>query len=308
MSRRSAAVTRLLRQWADLKRIESHRFDRSMADHRFAVTLHDLDAARGDADAVRAVADREAAIAIVATRCGAMDVASLIELNVAPQRAASVALSAIDEHAAALTDDAAADVRVAAERLPRHVDSPPSTTISKLADRLSREPRSGATAVGKSRVLVTPTESQSAHSYTAALGGWLIAHLIGGDPAVAFLTGILHHVHNAYLPDSGFAGEVLLGDDLGPVLDTARRLACRHLHAETAGMVFESGHRMSHVDDATARAINAADAADRVLQTHYHQQVADYDAARVCDELDLVHEGPLQSFQNDMLDRLGIHA
>ncbi len=55
------------------------------------------------------------------------------------------------------------------------------------------------------------------------------------DPARAFLAGLAHHLHNADLPDSGFAGEMLLGAHLAPVM--ARLFAGRHRHAAAARWV-----------------------------------------------------------------------
>ena len=60
-----------------------------------------------------------------------------------------------------------------------------------------------------------------------AVYGALLADDVGADPADAFLLGLAHHLHNAVLPDAGFAGEILLGDHLEPVLErlTERELA-----------------------------------------------------------------------------------
>ena len=54
----------------------------------------------------------------------------------------------------------------------------------------------------------------SDHCAVVAIYGFLLADVFGADREDAWLIGLCHHFHNAYLPDSGFTGEVLLGDQL----------------------------------------------------------------------------------------------
>ncbi len=58
-----------------------------------------------------------------------------------------------------------------------------------------------------------PPENHAEHCLAVAVYGVLLAPRYGADPSVVFLAGLAHHLHNARLPDSGFTGEALLGDD-----------------------------------------------------------------------------------------------
>ena len=159
-----------------------------------------------------------------------------------------------------------------------------------------------------------PTESQADHCYLVALLATLLSPLMTDDAGVAakpgevFLTGLFHHAHNAVLPDGGFSAEVLLGGSLGEVIELARQSAASTLPHAFGRAIRTAADRMSHLRTAESRTCNAADAIDRVLQAHYHEQVAKFDAVEVSRRLELVHEGPLQSFQNDMLRAVGIES
>ncbi len=121
------------------------------------------------------------------------------------------------------------------------------------------------------------------------------------DPTTAFLAGMAHHLHNAQLPDSGFAGEMLLGEHLGPIMQHlfARELATlpRPLAAATAAA-------LASIPDASTpggRAFHAADVIDRVLQMRHYDQVARFTVDQALDDMDLVHAGPTQSFHYAVL-------
>ena len=63
------------------------------------------------------------------------------------------------------------------------------------------------------------------------------------------------------------------------------------------------------VADAVApesQAFHAADVLDRVLQVHHHARAAAFTADQALDDLDLVHEGPVQAFHLDVLRSAGL--
>ena len=98
-----------------------------------------------------------------------------------------------------------------------------------FAEALIRQPRAGATCPGKPRIVLEPPEGHGDHCMIVAALACLLAPRYGASPETAFLAGMAHHLHNAHLPDSGFAGEILLGDHLGP--DHAHPVRPRTRHA-----------------------------------------------------------------------------
>ena len=307
-------LRRLINELSDLKRITSARFDGSLASHRFGGAIAamreiaDRSESNRDADtALDRLARDEVAAAIIATRGSAMDVEALVDLGVDRKKAFEFFLPALREH---LDDDA-----IAALRLDDRKDDAPQRLanagegVQEFCRRMIAEPRSGATAIGKSRVLVTPTESHADHCYLTAVTASLFCLL---DPnrrgwmGQAFVAGMLHHAHNAVLPDGGFAGELMLGDDLPTIIAAARSRAIAMLGHTMAPWVHSASQVMTHVEDDLSQVVNAADAVDRVMQTRYHEQVATFDADDVCRRLELVHAGPLQSFQQSALRQLGL--
>ena len=55
-----------------------------------------------------------------------------------------------------------------------------------------------------------------------------------------------------------------------------------------------------------SQAFHAADVLDRVLQVHHHARAAAFTADQALDDLDLVHEGPVQAFHLDVLRSAGL--
>ena len=78
--------------------------------------------------------------------------------------------------------------------------------VPGFVEALCRQPRAGATAPGRPRLIVEPPENHAEHCWAVAVYGALLADDVDADPADAFLLGLAHHLHNAVLPDAGFAG------------------------------------------------------------------------------------------------------
>ena len=55
-----------------------------------------------------------------------------------------------------------------------------------------------------------------------------------------------------------------------------------------------------------AQAFHAADVLDRVLQVHHHARAAAFTASQALDDLELVHEGPVQAFHDEVLQAGGL--
>jgi len=175
-----------------------------------------------------------------------------------------------------------------------------------FAEALIRQPRAGATCPGKARIVLEPPENHGDHCLVVAVLATLLAPHYDADPAVAFLSGMAHHLHNATLPDSGFAGEILLGDHLAPIL---RRLFDQELATLPGPLSGMTRHALDGIADAetpAGRAFHAADVIDRVLQMRHYDRVAAFTVDQALDDMDLVHAGPIQSFHYAVLAEAGL--
>jgi hypothetical protein len=181
-----------------------------------------------------------------------------------------------------------------------------ATTAPGLAAALCRQSRAGASCPGLPRIIVEPPESHGDHCFTVAVYGVLISPLVGSDPATPFLLGLAHHLHNVELPDAGFAGEVLLGDHLPRVITVLEERELAALSAPLAQRLREVFALRSDAVVPASQAFHAADVIDRVLQVHHHARVAAFTASQALDDLQLVHAGPVQAFQYDVLVAAGL--
>jgi hypothetical protein len=175
-----------------------------------------------------------------------------------------------------------------------------------FAEALIRQPRAGATCPGKPRLVLEPPEGHGDHCMIVAVLGTALSGYYGANPATVFLAGLAHHLHNAFLPDSGFAGEILLGEELAPLM---RRLFDRELSTlpdDVAAPVRAALATIGDVDTPEGRAFNAADVMDRVLQMKQYHRVAAFTADQALDDLQLVHAGPLQAFHQSVLRDAGL--
>ena len=180
------------------------------------------------------------------------------------------------------------------------------TGVPAFAEALIRQPRAGATCPGKPRLVLEPAENHGDHCLVVAVLGTVLAGHYGADPATAFVAGMAHHLHNAVLPDSGFAGEVLLGDELEPLM---RRLFDRELGTLTPGVAATVRAALATIgaaDTPEGRAFNAADVMDRVLQMRQYDRVAGFTTSQALDDLELVHAGPIQAFHHAVLAEAGL--
>ena len=141
-----------------------------------------------------------------------------------------------------------------------------------------------------------------------AVYGVLLAPRYAADPATVFLAGLAHHLHNARLPDSGFTGEALLGDDLPLVMNNATALAMSELAKPVRTRVAVAREILANADTPEGRAFHAADAIDRVLQIEQHLRPGQVSMRTVLVDMALVHEGPVKRFQDQVLAEMGIAA
>ena len=296
-----AAASALASDLADLKRIRDARSTDSLATRAFRAAWTSLCAGQD----IGVVADQVTADALAATRLGAIDRAVLQQSGATDPRA--ILQRGYDSASTSLPGATRA-------RLRNHVaqsasDSWPARAVAGLppsVEALGCQPRAGATCPGKPRIILEPAESHADHCLSVAVIGVTVTELYGADPAVVFLAGLVHHLHNAVLPDSGFAGEIMLGDELAPVM---QNLFAREIATLPAHLAAPVRHALDVIVDAETpegRAFHAADVIDRVLQMQYYERVASFRARHALEDLNLVHEGPVQSFHHDVLAEAGL--
>ncbi|MGY1673494.1 hypothetical protein [Geodermatophilus sp. SYSU D00710] len=291
-----AGLRPLLAEIGDAKRVRVAGAPGSLAEQAFARAWARLLAGEDVAD----VAESETAAAVARARLAGIDAAVLTTAGLEDGEVLVVLRRAFDEVAGPLDAGLRDRLRAALGPQPSPGPAPP------LAAALNAQPRAGATAPGKPRIVVEPPESHGDHCLTVAVYGALVAPVVGADPVPPFLLGLAHHLHNVVLPDAGFAGEVLLGDALERVTATLEERELAALPAALADRVREVLALRPGAGEPTARAFHAADVLDRVLQVHHHARAAAFTASQALDDLELVHAGPVQAYHLDVLAAAGL--
>ena len=174
------------------------------------------------------------------------------------------------------------------------------------ATRLAASPRAGATCPGKPRIALEPAEMHSDHSIMVAAYAFLLADTFGADREDAWLIGLCHHLHNAYLPDAGFTGEMLLGDHLDRVINSLRLRALDTFSVQYRNRVSRLFDEINDLESPLAQTFHAADTIDRVVQMEHYERAAQFRVATALEEFNLVHEGAAQEFQHALLRSIGI--
>jgi 5'-deoxynucleotidase YfbR-like HD superfamily hydrolase len=303
---RLALVPGPFREVGDLKRVRVAHAEGSAAERAFvrswAALVDGVDPAR--------VAAEECAAALAGARLAGVDAAVLRACGLSVAETVDVLGRAVDEVAGALHPATHTRVREALPGLVRPTaDQPDADQPAEepwFVTALCRQPRAGATAPGQPRLIVEPPENHAEHCWAVAVYGALLADDVGADPADAFLLGLAHHLHNAVLPDAGFAGEMLLGTHLEPVMERLTKRELATLPAPLADRL--RGLLACRADAATpvGRAFHAADVLDRVLQCHHHARAAGFTAEQALVDLELVHAGPVSDYHHAVLAAAGL--
>jgi 5'-deoxynucleotidase YfbR-like HD superfamily hydrolase len=291
-----AGLRPLLGEIGDAKRVRVAGRPGSLAEQAFTRAWARLVAGED----VAAVAYSETAAAVARARLAGIDAAVLTAAGLSGDEALAVLRRSFDEVAGPLDAGLRDRLRAALGPLPAPGPAP------DLAGTLNAQPRAGATAPGKPRIVVEPPESHGDHCLTVAVYGALVAPVVGADPVQPFLLGLAHHLHNVVLPDAGFAGEVLLGDALEPLMARLEERELAALPDALADRVRQVLALRPGADVPEARAFHAADVLDRVLQVHHHARAAAFTASQALDDLELVHAGPVQAYHLDVLAAAGL--
>lgn len=172
--------------------------------------------------------------------------------------------------------------------------------------RLAASPRAGATCPGKPRIALEPAEMHSDHCVMVAAYAFLLADTFGANREDAWLIGLCHHLHNAYLPDAGFTGEILLGDHLDRVINTLRLRVLDTLSERYRNRISCLFDEINNLQSPLAQTFHAADTIDRVVQMEHYERAAKFRVTTALEEFNLVHEGTAQEFQHALLQSIGI--
>ena len=292
-----AALIPLLREINDLKRVRAAGIDGTLAARAFRRSWGRLVA--GDSPVT--VALRETALAVAGCRLGGIDRTMLTRAGLSDGEATEVLQSAFDAVAEPLDPLLAAALR-------DHLNEPEPAAAEAPAfvHDLERQPRAGATRPGHPRLILEPPESHADHCMIVAVYAVLLGPAYRADPAVPFLAGLAHHFHNAVMPDSGFAGEMLLGRHLEPVMARLTEEIVAMLPDHLARACREARTILPDAETAEAKAFHSADVIDRILQMDQYARVANFELRHAVEEMELVHAGPLQDFQTGLLRTVGL--
>ena len=290
----------LFRELNDLKRIRVADKNGSVAERLFLRSWVRLVSGESLAE----VALGETALAVAAARLAGIDAGVLTAGGFSSDERLSVLESGLDAVARPL--DPALQAALRGNLRSSSVEDADLTLLPPFASLLAAQPRAGATRPGFRRVVLEPAENHADHCGMVAVYGVLVAPLYGADPAQAFLSGLSHHLHNAYLPDAGDAGDVLLGDKLRPLMEAFRAKATAELPAALHQPVREAISVVYESDTPHAKAFQTADVLDRVLEMEWHANSAAFTLSIALEEMDIVHPGPVQAFQQEVMCQAGL--
>ena len=256
----------------------------------------------GDAGAQWALTAR----LVAATRLGGIDTVALTQAGLSDDTQRTIFLNGLAEQRSPLGKALHGRLAEVSRKMTSWWDTAALKAPYWWIDRLAATPRAGATAPGKPRLVLEPAEDHAEHCLIVALYGLLLAPAFDADPADAWLIGLAHHFHNATLPDAGFTGEVLLGDSLPKVIETLRRTILKTLPSDLCQRI--EGLFAEIVSDASplAKTFHAADSIDRVLQMQHFANQAGFELWQATEDLELVHAGPVQAFQVEVLRHLNL--
>lgn len=290
---RLAALVPLFREIGNLKRIRAAHADGSRAANLFRRAWSRIS---GGADA-RAVALKIAADGCVGATLGAIDAAILRAAELNGTEIETILLRAFEAAAAPVEENLRGELRgqIAAE-----IDFEESC-VPHFVELLSNQPRSGATKVGAPKLVFDQPENHAEHCIAVGIFGVLLAPVYGADIETVFCAALAHHFHNAYLPDSGFAGEKHLGEFLPRVFEAFRRECLAELPENTHGKIRRALKIIETADAPEARAFHAADVIDRVLQMRHHAESNEFTLRYAMEEAELVHAGAIQAFHYEVL-------
>ena len=203
-------VRGLLTEVGDLKRVRVAHREGSLAEQAFRRSWTALSSGQEPA----AIALRETGAAGAAARLGGIDLDVLRSGGLDEATALDVLSASFDEVTGGLPEPLREHLRGALGTKEAVEDggTDEPAPVPRFVEALARQPRAGATRPGTPRLILEPQESHADHCATVAVYSVLLSRFFDADPGTVFLAGLSHHLHNALLPDSGFAADTLLGE------------------------------------------------------------------------------------------------
>lgn len=249
-------------------------------------------------------ADMHCAAIVTAARLGAITTSVLLNSGLSRLESRSIFENSILIHEC-LPPSVRSSLQAACEQLSQyHVEG--GRTSFDWATRLTTAPRAGATCPGKARIVLEPPEMHSDHCVVVASYAYLLADIFGANREDAWLIGLCHHLHNAYLPDAGFTGEDLLGDHLTGIIGKYRRDVMATFSDHYRDRVVRLFGDIDDLNSPLAQTFHAADTIDRVIQMEHYARAAEFSVSKAINDLNLVHDGQAQEFQHSLLQSIGM--
>ena len=288
-----AAFVPLFWEINNLKRIRAANLKKSFAAKLFESAWRQI---IGGVN-IRAVAVETARNVLVAANLGAIDAEVLSSAGLKQTEVATILRRAFD------TDTAPIDAELRTE-MRETIDG--KSNLSEIenphfVELLIRQPRSGATKTGAPRRIFDQPENHAEHSIIVGVYAVLLAPVYAAEIETIFFAALAHHFHNAYLPDSGFAGEKSLGEFLPRVFDAFRRKCFLEIPEKLHEKIWSALEIIETAEAPEAKAFHAADVLDRVLQMRHHAEANEFTLKYAMEEVELVHVGAIQEFHYDVL-------
>lgn len=296
--------TRLFTELQDLKRIQPAHYSHSIASELFMDAWRQIISGR----VVSSVAIRTTLRALTAVLFPGVDGSFFAAARLDRPAAHQVLKTALQRvigqsDQPALYDLLLADLPILIEEYFGNETSKKSAPdLPEALHALCRQPRAGATHPAHPRLILVPPEMHSDHCLLTAVYAVLTADHYGADYGTVFLAGLAHHLHNAYLPDCGYAGEICLGEHLQSVIHNCREQAIAQFSPPLRPRLKEALRHHESIASAEGRAVSAGDVLDRVLDVKWRTRAAAVTDTDILEDLDLVHPGPLKDFQTDLLN------
>ena len=292
-----SSILPLLRELNDLKRGRVAGRAGSLAEQVFAGSWAALVAGED----LATVALRQTARALTGVRLPGYDEPLLRSLGLSTEAAVQVQQQALRDAAQPL------DSALVAQLVPLVGTAElEAGQLPVFVAQLAQQPRAGATHPSRPRIMLSPPESHADHCALVAVYAVVLSPYFGAEPGAAFLTGLAHHLHNAVLPDPGYAGDELLGTHLPGLMAAATQQAVQQLPVALQQVVAAALERTRALAEPASRAFHAADVLDRVLEMAWHDQNAQFRLHQALGDLDIVHAGFTQQFHQQVLAAAGL--
>lgn len=287
----------LLTELGDLKRVRTAVVRGSFAECLFRETWGAL-LARVP---LRDVALSMTARALAAARLGFLDMTHLRLAGLFQKEALDIMERGLEAVSGCLDQDLNHDLKTALRlSVSEQADNPP------FVQALCEQPRAGVTCPGKPRILFEPPENHAEHCLMVAVYGVILSPVYEAEPETVFLAALSHHLHNALMPDSGFTGEMLLEPHLAHMMTHCTDKALQQIEPTLRADIIEARLHLDGTGTPEGRAFHAADVLDRVLQIRQHLQPGQISMENVLEDWELVHDGLVKSFHDNVLSQAGL--